>query len=91
LENIVETYNVNYNFYPDKFNIKTDLTITLSEEFPPFKLELELELKDENIVSIDCISLQFILGVLFIVQLHNGFDYNLQLYNFMYYTFHTNM
>lgn len=54
MENIVETYNVNYNFYPDKLNIKTDLTITLSEGFPPFKLELELELKDENIVSIDC-------------------------------------
>lgn len=45
--------NVNYNFYPDKLNIKTDLTITLSEGFPPFKLEFESELKDENIVSID--------------------------------------
>ncbi|XP_001951900.2 uncharacterized protein LOC100163999 [Acyrthosiphon pisum] len=44
-----ELYNVNYNFYPDKLNIKADLTITLSEEFPPFKLELDLELKDENI------------------------------------------
>lgn len=54
---MVETCNVNYNFYPDKLNLKTDITITLSEEFPPFKLELELELKDENIVSIDFISL----------------------------------
>jgi len=55
LENIVEMDNVSYNFYLDKLNIKTDLTITLSEGFPPFKLEFELELKDENIVSIDCI------------------------------------
>ncbi|XP_022160320.1 uncharacterized protein LOC111026529 [Myzus persicae] len=49
LENIVEMDNVNYNFYPDKLNIKTDLTITLSDGFPPFKLEFESELKDENI------------------------------------------
>jgi len=48
-----EKDNVNYNFYPNELNIKTDLTITLSEGFPPFKLEFELELKDENIVSID--------------------------------------
>jgi len=88
LENIVEPYNVNYNFYPNKLNIKADLIITLSEDFPPFKLELELELKDENIVSIDCIPLQFILGVLLIVQLNNGYDYTLQYYNIMYYTFY---
>ncbi|KAL5243318.1 hypothetical protein ACI65C_010728 [Semiaphis heraclei] len=49
LENMKETDNVNYNFYLDKLNIKTDLTIILSEGFPPFKLELELELKDQNI------------------------------------------
>lgn len=49
LENIGEMKNVNYNFYQDKLSIKADLIITLSEGFPPFKLELELELKDENI------------------------------------------
>jgi len=54
LENIGEMKNVNYNFYQDKLCIKADLIITLSEEFLPFKLELELELKDENIVSINC-------------------------------------
>lgn len=48
--------NINYNFYQDKLNTKADLIITLSEGYPPFKLELELELKDENIVSIDCTS-----------------------------------
>lgn len=60
LENMKETDNVNYNFYLDKLNIKTDLTIILSEGFPPFKLELELELKDQNIVSINCISSQLL-------------------------------
>ncbi|XP_026813320.1 uncharacterized protein LOC113553924 isoform X2 [Rhopalosiphum maidis] len=49
LENIGEMNNINYNFYQDKLNTKADLIITLSEGFPPFKLELELELKDENI------------------------------------------
>lgn len=49
LENNVETNNVNFYFYPEKLNIKTDLIIKLSEGFPPFKLEFELELKDENI------------------------------------------
>ncbi|XP_025196862.1 uncharacterized protein LOC112595766 [Melanaphis sacchari] len=49
LENIKEMNNVNYNFYQDKLSIKADLIITLSEGFPPFKLELELELEDENI------------------------------------------
>lgn len=54
MENIGEMKNLNYNFYQDKLSVKANLIITLSEGFPPFKLELELELKDENIVSINC-------------------------------------
>ncbi|CAH1715597.1 uncharacterized protein LOC114127203 [Aphis gossypii] len=49
MKKIGEMKNVNYNFYQDNLSIKADLIITLSEGFPPFKLELELELKDENI------------------------------------------
>lgn len=52
MENIGEMNNVKCNFYPEKLNIKVDLLISLSEGFPPFKLEFEVELKDENNVSI---------------------------------------
>lgn len=53
LQNIKDTNNINYEFYPEKYNIKVDMIITLTEGFHPFKLELELELKDSNYVSIN--------------------------------------
>lgn len=55
LKNTEETKNINYNFYTEKLNIRTDMTITLSEGFPPFKLEFELELNNSDSVSISYI------------------------------------
>lgn len=52
LKNAEETKNINYNFYTEKFNVKTDMKIALSEGFPPFKLEFELKLNDTDSVSI---------------------------------------
>lgn len=52
LQNIKDTNNINYEFYPEKCNIRVDIIITLTEGFHPFKLELELELKDPDYVSI---------------------------------------
>lgn len=52
LKNAEETKNINYNFHTDKLNIRTDMAITLSEGFPPFKLEFELKLNDTDSVSI---------------------------------------
>lgn len=52
LKNSEETKNINYNFYTEKLNIISDMTITLSEGFPPFKLEFELRSNDTDSVSI---------------------------------------
>lgn len=52
LKNAEETKNINYYFYPGKLNIMTDMTITLSKGFPPFKLEFELKRNDTDSVSI---------------------------------------
>lgn len=51
-ENLKESDNIIYKFYSDKTNIKTEIIVTLTEGFPPFKFELELELKDASDVSI---------------------------------------
>jgi len=52
LENIQEENNINYNFYLEQLDIKTDIIITLKEGFSPFILEIKLELKDANYVCI---------------------------------------
>lgn len=54
LENISEEEmkNINFYFYDENLKIKTEISITLTEGFPPFKLKFELDLKDADDVSI---------------------------------------
>lgn len=46
LENIDDKNNVKYNFVKEKLKIEAIIVIELTEGFPPFILEFELELKD---------------------------------------------
>lgn len=48
-----EMKNVNFNFHSKELNIKADIIITLTKGFPPLKLEFELDLMDNNFVSIE--------------------------------------
>lgn len=47
-----EMENINFSFYDERLKIKTDISITLTKGFPPFKLNFELDLKDADDVSI---------------------------------------
>lgn len=47
-----EMKNINFYFYDENLKIKTEISITLTEGFPPFKLNFELDLKDADDVSI---------------------------------------
>lgn len=48
-----EMKNINFYFYDENLKIKTEISITLAEGFPPFKIKFELNLTDADDVSIE--------------------------------------